>query len=78
MEVNLGSVVVLGLLYASHCLRLWLRGRARPSTAEAQGASTTPAMIRVLPPGSRLTVRAADGSVVRVDLARAPEPPDGS
>lgn len=77
MEVSLGSVVVLGLLYASHCLRVWLRGRATPSTAGARGASTTPAMIRMLPPGSRLTVRAADGSMVKVDLARAAEPPHG-
>ncbi|MEU4233730.1 hypothetical protein AB0F17_56410 [Nonomuraea sp. NPDC026600] len=58
---------MLAILYLSHCVRTWLRGRHRPSTAGAHTASTTPAMVRALPPGCTLTVRAADGAVIQID-----------
>lgn len=67
-------MVVLVALYANRCVMVWLLGRARPSMASAHAASATPEMVRVLPAGSRLTVRAADGALVQVDLADLPEP----
>ncbi|MFI7639687.1 hypothetical protein [Nonomuraea sp. NPDC049400] len=74
MEITLAGAAVLVALYASRALALWLRGRARPSMACAHEASATPDMLRALPAGSRLTVRAADGALVKVELARSPEP----
>ncbi|MEU6730042.1 hypothetical protein ABZ917_40585 [Nonomuraea wenchangensis] len=51
---------MLVALYASRALALWLRGRARPSMACAHEVGATPDMVKALPAGSRLTVRAAD------------------
>ncbi|MEV4753298.1 hypothetical protein AB0K21_43740 [Streptosporangium sp. NPDC049248] len=73
VEMTIAGVAVLAVLYASQCVREWLRGRARPSTADAHAASATPDMVRVLPAGSRLTVQAADGALVQVELADPPE-----
>lgn len=75
MELSIAGAVVLAAWYVSHCVRLWLSRRARPSRAGARRASTTPEMIQALPPGSTLTVRAADGALVQIDLAKAPESP---
>lgn len=72
VEMGIAGATVLVVLYTSHCLRAWLRGRARPSTASAHTASATPDMVRMLPAGSRLTVRAADGALVQVELAGLP------
>jgi hypothetical protein len=74
VELSIAGAVVLVALYASHCVKLWLRNRATVSRAGRHRASTTPDMIKGLPPGSRVTVRAADGALVQVDLAKASEP----
>jgi hypothetical protein len=72
VEISIAGAAVLAGLYGSRCVMVWLRGRPRASTAGAHAASATPAMVRALPAGSRLTVRSADGALVEVELAQPP------
>lgn len=72
--MEIAGVAVLAAIYLSRCVAIWLRGRSQPSTASARAASATPDLVRALPPGSTLTVRAAGGALVQVSLAIPSEP----